>query len=351
MNIVASWRIARVSFVLLTGMIGTRAATITVNNNTGAVADHNNIADAIAAASAGDTLLVAGSSTNYGVASLDKQLKIVGPGYFLAENNVPGVTPGIDDQPAAMTLTLLNSSVEGSRFVGLSITNVNYGPVTSDMLWDRCRFLANVTWSGATNFRVTRCYFEGWLSIGASTNTTAIGCNMNRLYLDGGAVASHCTIRGSGNAAFFNITGGSAATNCLVIRWNNNGQVPIITGSVTHCVGINTELPPSESDPAATPDASNNYDNVPFADLATVILAPAPPYANDAYYQLNTANASNPALANASDGTDIGAFGGPVPYRLAGQPSIPKISNLVVPGLASPTSGLNVKVTVTEPTP
>ena len=134
----------------------------------------------------------------------------------------------------------------------------------------------------------------------------------------------------------------------MLIRWNNNGFGPQITGSATHCVAINADLPPTGT---GAPDINNNYDNIAFADLGTVILAPAAPYANDEYYTLNTANGANPALANASDGTNIGFTGGPVPYRLAGQPSIPKISNLVVPGLASPTSGLNVKVTVSEPAP
>jgi hypothetical protein len=46
------------------------------------------MAAAIAAASSGDTLLVAGSVTSYGTALLTKQLKIVGPGYFLTENSV-----------------------------------------------------------------------------------------------------------------------------------------------------------------------------------------------------------------------------------------------------------------------
>ena len=128
--------------VLLTGLFGTQAATITVNNNAGAVADHSTMADAIAA---GDTLLVAGSSISYGTAVSDKQPKIVGPGYFLAEHNVPGVAPGVDDQPATMALSFQNTTVEVSRFIGLNVSCVAYGLVDTDILWDRCRFTANVT--------------------------------------------------------------------------------------------------------------------------------------------------------------------------------------------------------------
>ena len=344
------------SFFVLAGPVVSQAATITVNNNAGAVADHSTMADAIAAASAGDTLLVAGSTTSYGTAVLDKQLKIVGPGYFLTENNVPGVTPGVDDQPATMGLSFANTTVAGSRFIGLTITSVAYGPLDSDILWDRCRFTINIAWSGATDFRATRCFFDGFLQIASTSaaskciNCSAIGCSMNRLYLNQGAVASHCTIRGNGNAGWLTVDGASALTNSVIIRWNNNGVNPSITGSVTHCVAVNVDLTPTGT---GAPDINNNYDSIAFADRETIIQGSASgvAFGTDLYWTLNTSNGSNPALGNASDGTNIGFDGGPVPYRLAGQPSIPKISNLVVPGLASPTSGLNVKVTVSEPAP
>ncbi len=351
MNVANVLKLIGAGITILAGTSALSAATITVNNNVGAVADHSNMADAIAAASAGDTLLVAGSATSYGTATLDKPLKIVGPGYFLAENNLPSVTPGVGDQPATMALSFVHTTVSGSRFVGLTITSINYGPVVSDLHWDRCRFLQHISWSGGIDLRITRCYLDGNFTIASSTNCSAIGCNINRISLNHGAVASHCTIRGTGSASWLVVDGASALTNSILIRWSNNGWGHQITGSVTHCVAINVDLPSTGSSTPGTPDINGNYANIPFADLGTVIQAPAQPYANDFYYTLNTSNAANPALGNASDGTNIGFTGGPVPYRLAGQPSIPKISNLVVPGLASPTSGLNVKVTVSEPNP
>ena len=319
------------------------------------MADHSISISISAAASAGDTLLIAESATNYGTAILDKQLKIVGPGYFLAENNVPGVTPGVDDQPATMTLSFSNSTIKGSRFVGLTITSVAYAVLDTDILWDRCRFSGNIAWSGKTDFRATRCDFGGFLVIAGTLaaskciNCSAIGCSMNHIRLYHGAVASHCTIRDINGGSWLLIDSESALTNSVIIAWNHT-SAPQITGSVTLCVGVNVDLPPTGT---GAPDINNNYDLIATGDRSTVILDTASGVNTnfDLHWSLNTSDGANPSLGNASDGTNIGFTGRPVTYRLAGQPSIPKISNLVVPGLASPTSGLNVKVTVSEPAP
>ena len=83
---------------------------------------------------------------------------------------------------------------------------------------------------------------------------------MNRLYLYQEAVASHCTIRGISSAAWLVVDTASALTNLVVIRWNNNGVNPSITGIVTHCVAANVDLTPTHT---GAPDINNNYDTSP----------------------------------------------------------------------------------------
>lgn len=67
-------------------LFNTVHAKIWTVDNTGKVANFNNLPAAISAAQDGDTILLGGSSTTYADINLAKKLCIIGPGYFLTEN-------------------------------------------------------------------------------------------------------------------------------------------------------------------------------------------------------------------------------------------------------------------------
>ena len=69
-----------------------QAKTITVDNKVGSVAMYTSVQTACDAADPGDTILIAGSPEGYGHAIITKKLHLVGPGYWLAENGIPGIT-------------------------------------------------------------------------------------------------------------------------------------------------------------------------------------------------------------------------------------------------------------------
>ena len=92
---------------------------ITVNNNTDFPADYDNLQTAIDEVEAGTVILVAGSGINYGVLTIDKQLAIYGPGYFLGDNEEPW-TQASTSTASTNAITFADGS-SGSYMAGLAV--------------------------------------------------------------------------------------------------------------------------------------------------------------------------------------------------------------------------------------
>ena len=78
-------------------------------------ADFNTLQSAIDGASSGDTLYLMGSTLSYGNGIFDKQLTVIGPGYWLAENVN---TQAVKDSAHVRFLTF-NEGSQGSKVQGL----------------------------------------------------------------------------------------------------------------------------------------------------------------------------------------------------------------------------------------
>ncbi len=104
-----------------------RATVLTVSNEPGYPAQHNNIADAIAAASPGDTLLITGSAATYGTAILDKPLTLIGAGY-----NIAGAKTQLNG-------VFFADGSSGSKIIAMNAGQiyVDYGNSIGDILIER----------------------------------------------------------------------------------------------------------------------------------------------------------------------------------------------------------------------
>ena len=86
-------------------------------------ADFRTLQEAHDGANSGDTLYVRGSSSNYGDLEMEgKKLAIIGPGYFLGENDSTQASP----LPATMDNLDLYSGVSGSLITGLTMWRVYF---------------------------------------------------------------------------------------------------------------------------------------------------------------------------------------------------------------------------------
>ncbi len=103
-------------FTLLCGLIYGQHL-IRVNNDPAADADYTSLQAANDDALPGDTIYVEGSPTNYDGANIDKKLIIIGPGYFLADND--STQANVLDAEIG-TLDFITGS-KGSKIIGLII--------------------------------------------------------------------------------------------------------------------------------------------------------------------------------------------------------------------------------------
>jgi len=88
-----------------------------VDNRPSSVADFRNLSQAVTATKAGDTIYVAGSSEIYAGAVLNEPKVIIGPGYFLEENN----ETQFNKQSAALGNVYFNTTADGSQIYGAKI--------------------------------------------------------------------------------------------------------------------------------------------------------------------------------------------------------------------------------------
>lgn len=329
------------SLILSVGLLP--AADLTVNNNPGAVADFSSLSAALAAASPGDRLLISGSATTYGnVTVATSGLTLVGVGYLRSENGLPPDATG-SNQSAKFSLTVGGSAnpINGLTVIGCELGFLGLTGNHSNLLFDRCQIGGFPTVENESQTRFTRCYFVGGLNILSSTDCSVLGSILGSLVLRNSAVASHCVIRATSSTTFpgqgstiLGIDATSAASNLIIdMNGSASGQSPVYQGSITHSIGLGN---------AGLPAGGGNQDNLQRAD---VVLATGSP---DGFWRLTT---TSPALLAASDGTDVGAFGGPSPYVLSGVPGAPRITRMLVPALASPTTGISIQVEIDQDTP
>jgi len=124
-------------FIFFLGFHSVQADIIIVNNNEGHPTDmegfNDDLGDAIQKAASGDTLYLVGSATSYGGnVNINKQLTIIGPGYFLARNNNVNADT-IQTQANLETaqigrLTLLEDA-DGSIITGIDFSNYSLNTI------------------------------------------------------------------------------------------------------------------------------------------------------------------------------------------------------------------------------
>ncbi|WP_400190530.1 hypothetical protein [Hymenobacter sp. B81] len=295
--------------LLCAAVLTAPAQTIRRVNNSGATGA-NLYATAQAAHDAavpGDVIHLEQSSNDYGALTCTKNVRIVGPGYFLDR------TPGLQANTATARLGNLNFD-PGSD--GASITGVTVNGAIS---------------VAASNIRIERNRVDGGIYLGGSLSTAMYNTYIRQNYVSGivkinsGAqcydilIANNLVYNGgvtlqsnvSGEYRHNVIVNGSSALLKDFVVQNN-----YFTGSnvFTNCT-VSHNLSSGNSLPAG----NNNQLNVP----ATAVFELTPGAVYDAHYQLKSG--PNPARGTGTGGSDIGAFGGAAPYVLSGIPAVPSI--------------------------
>jgi hypothetical protein len=308
-----------------------------VNNNPSIDADYSTFEAAVAGASAGDTLYIEGSNLTYGDGILIKELVLIGPGYFLTEND----STQVSNLEANFTSFTIDSTASGSHVYG-------------------CEFYDNVEINGS-NVVFARNFVYGnsihGTGIKLAVENDIINCTIIQNFINKISDSYNSYNPTSYNTLIANnIIGGlitlkHAATSIIinnVIRTGTEVYNSIIKNNIHYYTGhgfyINEgnifeyNLSAMDTEIPGTGNQHNVDMNLVFVDFDGTLG-----YSSDGKWQLKE---GSPAIGAGENGIDCGAFGGPSPYILSGLPPVPHIYEAIVPVSGSAASGLTVTIKV-----
>lgn len=290
-------------------------------------ADFKTIQAAHDGASAGDTIYAIGSAQSLGDATFTKKLVIIGPGYFLSENQNLQASPF----SAKFEDLTFDAGSEGSIITGCEIQgflNIKTSNISIIRNYISCPFI--YMFRGIGNLYIQQNYINPSSSISAPT-VIHTDENVGPIYITNNYISSSNSssidMHKSANAIIENnvITGD---INCYNSTFQNN----IITGSFYGTGnGIFNNICNKDQ-------FSNTNGNIPNTDTSKIFINTG---STDGKFQLK---ANSPARGAGVNGVDIGMFGGVNPYVLSGVPSIPSIYYFTAPFYGSKSQGLKVRI-------
>ena len=286
-----------------------------VNNTPGIDADFTTFKEAHDGASTGDTIYFEGSPTYYGSNdTVYRQLVIIGPGYFLNEND----STQANIVSAKLNDVVFMSGSEGSIISGMYINgNIHIG---------------------TNNITIERNFINEHLCLCASDENNdeynIANCIIKQNYLKEGTYAS------------------SENTALNILFYNNIAERIILNDESSATIENNTLITTTflEGIRAYNSTIRNNVlygrvytgtanlieNNLEYITGSEVYLLTG---SSDGRYKLKE---GSPAIGAGYDGEDCGAFGGNQPYVISGIPAGPHIFEADVSTSGSAGSGLPV---------
>ncbi len=299
-----------------------------VNNNSGITADYTTAQAAHDAASAGDTIHLEPSGTNYGDLTMSKRLVIVSTGAFITQN--PGYQ--VQSNTARVNfLTINNTGANGSVvMVGFDYDlNINNG--VGNILvqncattyngggYNCCGHYGNININNADNIIVKGCFVNN-INARNNSNNIIVSNNIlvNAFTNDAGCdgVVSNNIIEAFHPYWYNSSYRGGDFYNCTV---DNNIFVMGSAAGFNSCL-VRNNLAAN----AGLPTGNGNQNSI---DMTTVLVNKNCGFVDNGYQLIS----GSPAIGAGISGIDCGAFGGTTPFRLAVTPPIPSIYKLEVP--------------------
>ena len=309
-----------------------------VNNNTDFDAGFTTLEAAVSHASNGDTIYIEGSATEYAGAVINKQLTIIGPGFFLSEN------PQTQANNVAATFDshiTFSTGSEGSTLMGCKCQfGIDVIINTSDITVIR-NHLYGIRFNGTiNNFLVAQNYVQYDISTSFAGSTTGQLTN---------SIISNNIIKGqikTGNAS-----GSLIVSNNVYLANSYWDPIDCYNATIQNniLIDINVTISPNSGNTISynilAEDGTNSNGNQYNIDMASVFadFTGALQMSTDGKWKLKD---GSPAIGTGSGGTDCGVFGGLSPYILSGIPNLPHIYEADVPASASSESGLQVTIKV-----
>jgi hypothetical protein len=284
------------------------AAKWRVNNTAGIDADFTTFKEAHDAAAPGDTLMMEGSNAADGANdTIYKKLVVIGPGYFLNENEVTND----NILPAKLGFLGLAPGADGSVVMGISMENL--GVDASNVIIERNYVTYTITFNyenGTQNVVVSKNYVNEIKSrYSAYENLKVQG-----LIISNNIIKSEISLNEYSTASVINnVIGYQALVYSSVVKNNVVEYLPERDGTLYEYNMLAGDAP------AGTGNVGGLVWDDQFITGET---------STDGKYALSETSAAKGA---GEGGTDCGIFGGNDPYILSGLPPMPFIYNVEIP--------------------
>lgn len=262
----------------------------------------------------GDTAYFEGSGDSYGDLTLAKRLVIIGPGYFLVQND------STQDNKMAATINSL-TFVPGSDFSIITGMTVNAMYPRSNNLVIKRNNIGGMDFgygTTASNTQVLQNYIYNILIRGGCHNLNI----SNNCITIAAAWQNSISMEPNTSATLFN----NVMHNSLTV-YNVEFRNNICTGHPNWGTGTfyfyGTSMVTNNLFFANISSIDGNISNV---DMSTVFTYTG---STDGQYKLK---AGSPAIGAGYGGVDCGMYGGPQPYVLSGLPTVPAIWRIDIDG-------------------
>jgi hypothetical protein len=323
--------------------LGANATIWRINSNPQVSADFVSINDAIAHWDVldGDTLYLENGSY-FGGATISKSLTIIGPGYFLMENDSTYVNPF----PVLIGQVVINTGGSGSKIVGITVIGeFHFHTGANNITIERSK-MAGVRTSGSSSqissgLIVRQCYITGSIYDGTSSNSYFLSSTIHNNIIIGTVSLSHHNANHNiyNNVIWFNSTTtnyalaarNSSVLNNIIIRepYDENPAINRAEYCIDFSSGNNSNSTFARNVTTQSPNASfpDNIWNVEKEDVFVLEGS------TDKRWILKE---GSPAIGYGSNGDDCGAYGGAMYYVLSGLPSLlPRIFEATIPASGS----------------
>jgi len=315
-------------FTLLFGFISGQHL-IRVNNNPGADPDYTTLQAANDAASNGDTVYVEGSTTRYTDADISKRLIIIGPGYFLAENDS---TQANSLEASINGYIRLQAGSAGSVIAGMVCDYIDI--YVNDISVTRCKLSVLYYYNNINNIVLAQNYMGQIATVSGSYS-------ISNAIISNNIITYH--LYAMNNSGPLQVVNNVFTENSLGIDIYNSSIANNIFCSSTYGITENTGNTITNNILAsAGTNANGNQYNVPMANVF-VDFSGSLNYSDDAKWKLKT---GSPAIGAGVSGVDCGAFGGSTPYVLSGVSMLPHIYEAAIAGTAYSDKGLPCTIKV-----
>jgi len=316
--------------------LGANATSWRVNSNPQVNAHFVSINDAVAhyTVENGDTLYLENGSY-FAATNLSKSLTLIGPGYFLLENDSTYANP----LPALIASISCTTGSAGSKIIGVQVIgSVNLTYSTANNITIERSYLGGVSGGSysSSGLTIRQCYVIGSI-IGSSILSSSIHNNI--IIGSISLTASDGNHNIYNNVIYLNSTGttyalaakNSSVLNNIIIR--EPYSIDPGVNRAEYCIDFSST---SNSNSSFARNVMSQSANVIFPENiwnsdkeSNFVLVGS----SDEKWMLK---AGSPGLGYGSNGDDCGAFGGAVKYVLSGLPwLVPRIFEAEIPASGS----------------